>query len=279
MMHVLFTSFVSSSALPRLYQRQARRKRCQLHGRGAVRSCLLPHVVVLPGLDGSSLLLDKFLSSLRREPGRVVRALEYPSDRYLDYDELESYVRDALKDDEDDGRGHVLVGQSYSAHVVLRVPTRARVLVNGFVSAPWGLPPYAWRIVPEGIWSTPPSPALTALAAPVFLGTEASATHERNDMVIVHRAGASVRPEVMTSRLRASLHEDAWHLWRDRDAVPGDSTMYLAGGSDRIVGNTPHAEKMRRARTDITWNIVPNAPHLLLQTHGSQCAKLVDDFL
>jgi hypothetical protein len=52
-------------------------------------------LIVLPGLDGTTLLLNEFLMRARSQFASV-QAIAYPPDQRLDYDQLEVLVRQSL---------------------------------------------------------------------------------------------------------------------------------------------------------------------------------------
>ncbi len=229
-------------------------------------------------MDGSGVLLDEFSTSLKQaDPTREVVLIEYPRDEYLDYDTLATRLRNewvpALLPP--DGRGYVLVSQSYSAHVGLRLRAagrlRAHVFINAFAGRPLTVPRAAWRLFPRVLFRVPPP---SRIAAPIFLGW---AEHE--GMRKVQLMAAECDPFVMSHRLRDCLAEDSWHRWRDAEALPGRSTLYLCGAGDPLVGSRKMAAVMREARDDIAWVVVDNGPHLLLQRFGRKCAATIDEFL
>ncbi|PXF42387.1 hypothetical protein BWQ96_07907 [Gracilariopsis chorda] len=89
-------------------------------------SAMLPRVVVLPGMDGTDLLLDSFRRQLCTpdDPDRVI-AVDYPYAQSLSIQDLASLVvAKYLSPLERDRRGYVLVNQSFSGHVGLQLAIR-----------------------------------------------------------------------------------------------------------------------------------------------------------
>ena len=72
-------------------------------------------VVVLPGLDGTTVLLAPFLAALQGR-GVPASAVGYPGDRPLDYDALEPLVRAQLP-----RTPFVLLGESFSGPLAIRI--------------------------------------------------------------------------------------------------------------------------------------------------------------
>jgi len=72
-------------------------------------------LVLLPGMDGTGLLFEGFVSALGRE--LEVRVIAYPSTGALGYAELESHVREALPT-----RGeYVVLGESFSGPIAISI--------------------------------------------------------------------------------------------------------------------------------------------------------------
>lgn len=239
----------------------------------------LPRVYVLPGMDGTAnLLLDTFQSSLIGGASRVVM-VDYPKQSFLSFSELADFVAGQIRPD--DTHGYVLVAQSFSGHVALRLATSpaalpgsylGTVLVNSFCSAP--LPPWARpvmrRVPPAAFMQQPPA----WLASRILFGAAGTV----KQMAAVQRVVQRVAPHVIAARLAACADESSWALWRDEIALPGESLLYLQGGSDILCGGTRHANLMQQARSDIQFHRFPGGGHLLLQTSGAECARAVDRF-
>lgn len=228
-------------------------------------------------MDGTELLLRDFRAALcgPADSGRVV-GVAYPRDEELSVAALAAHVTDAyLTALADDPRGYVLVNQSFSGHVGLRLAASAprgllgQVFVNAFASPPGPAWLHGARFLPPAaLMRRQPPPWMVSR---IFLGPDGSG------MSAVQAAGAANRPEVMRDRLRLCLTEDSWHVWRNRTLLPGDATLYLRGDGDVIVSEE-RAKEMQDARPDIAWVRVPKGPHLLLQRHGRESARAVEQF-
>lgn len=268
-------AFLSPPWRPGVVGRTVRRRRSVCH----FVASSLPRVYVLPGMDGTaSLLLDDFKSRLKGGASRVV-LIDYPRQQYLSFQELADFVARQIR--VEDAREYVVVAQSFSGHVALRlasdegrlpVPPLGTVLVNCFCSAPF--PSWLWpilRSIPPAIFAqTPPG----WLISHFFFGD--AGTAER--ISAVQRVVRSVAPRTMASRLSACVDESSWDLWRDQVALPGEAVLYLQSGSDLLCGDASQADLMRQARGDVEFHCIPDAPHMLLQTSGVECARVVDQF-
>lgn len=73
-------------------------------------------LVLLPGLDGTGLLFADFVSELRAVGPEIdTNVVRYPTDKPLDYAELEKIVREALPRDQP----FVLLGESFSGPLAI----------------------------------------------------------------------------------------------------------------------------------------------------------------
>lgn len=249
-------------------------------------------IVLLPGMDGTaSLLIDNFARYIcntgvgSADASRVV-LVNYPRDRYLSSRELADHVAESyLAPLADDERGYVLVAQSISGHIALQLASRQQsetlaalpglykgtVFVNSFCSLPmrWAGP--VLRALPESVFTRQP-PAY--LVARFFFGQSGSSVM----MKAVQKVVQPVLASVMKSRLLMIIDEDSWHMWRDSSVLPESDALFLFGSGDLLVGGTKHMTLLRESRGDVKFVEVRGGPHLLLQTNGAECARLVHEF-
>lgn len=227
-------------------------------------------------MDGTELMLGGLRDELCG-PGDAARVVgvSYPRNRHLGFDELADFVTkeylDALREDP---RGYVLVSQSYSGHVLLRLAGRdlpgqshGQVFVNAFVSPP--APTWLRSFAPPAALFRNQPPA--RMVSNIFLGRGGVG------MDIVQAAGAKVDPHVMAARLADCLREDSWHLWRSPHVLVGNRSLYLTGADDCIVSRA-QSSQMARARSDVEFVTIDNGPHLLLQRYGWASARVIGDF-
>ncbi len=89
----------------------------------------LPALRILPGLDGTTRMLDGFVAQAHAAGFDDAAAIGYPHDRVLDADGLEAFAREQLPGD----RPFVLLGESFSGPIALRIaadpPPMLRALV------------------------------------------------------------------------------------------------------------------------------------------------------
>ncbi|MBX3713793.1 MAG: alpha/beta hydrolase [Lysobacter sp.] len=226
----------------------------------------LPALRILPGLDGTTRMLDGFIAQARAAGFDDAEAIGYPVDRALDADGLEAFARERLPDD----KPFLLLGESFSGPIALRIaadppPTlRALVLSTTFATTPVPLlSPFAplTRIAPV----LTPMPLLSWL----LLGrwrTPALRTALR-------QALDEVSPDVLRSRAALALRIDA----RDalsRIRVP---TLYLRANHDRLM-HPSAGDTILRGITGARLHAL-DGPHLLLQTRGDACTEAIAAFV
>ncbi|MCU1228330.1 MAG: putative BioH protein [Acidobacteria bacterium] len=195
-------------------------------------------IVILPGLDGTSLLLREFAT--------IADALviEYPRDEVLSYDALTDHAIAQLPE------RPVIIGESFGGAIAVRVASRvsaqALVLVNAFILPP--LPRVLARL---------PIAALLRIQPPeVLLAWWLDGSRERARL---HREAVnSVSREVLASRIRMALSVD---VRRELEATKMP-LLDLRSRGDRLV-DARSREAVIKARPDaITATIA--GPHALL---------------
>jgi pimeloyl-ACP methyl ester carboxylesterase len=220
----------------------------------------LPTLVLMPGLDGTGLLFERFESALPQNIRTCI--IEYPGGAVP----LEEYAA-AVAGRLPAGRV-VLVAESFSGIVLLDLLSKHHVLAEKviFVASFGKTPRRFLRMLlvffPALAWSIPLIPNV----AWRFFCLGAGATPA--DIAKLKGVVAQVNPRVVAHRLKlvasAKLPED----------TPTDvPAYYLQAEGDRLV---PHsaAEHLRKLFTHFTLLRVPG-PHFLLQASPIECAQLV----
>jgi pimeloyl-[acyl-carrier protein] methyl ester esterase len=220
-------------------------------------------VVVLPGLDGTTALLEEFCACLAGL-GIAARAIAYPTNRPLGYEQLEPLVRAQLPSEP-----FLLLGESFSGPLAIRIGAEpppgllGLVLSTTFARTPVvGLSPLAplVRFAP----ARPPMPILSwALLGPW-------ATPELRAQLA--QALAAVSPPVLRARVGAALRVDVSSLMPSV-RLP---VLQLVAAQDRLLSTSASsalASGLAHCRT-----LTLPGPHLLLQTAAQACAKEVAEF-
>ena len=223
-------------------------------------------LVLLPGLDGTGRLFAPLIERLPAwlEPW----VIGYPADRMLGYDQLVRYVSERLPD-----RPYVLLGESFSGPVAIRIATESAVpplrliLAASFPRQP--LPRFAARLLHPLVRPTLFRMFPFALIGRMLLGPKAPASLARE----LRAAIASVDHAVMAHRTRSVLRVDV------RPALGGSTIpiLYLAATHDPVVGKRGLREVLR-CRPDAAIVRI-DAPHLVLQREPEAAARAIERFL
>jgi pimeloyl-[acyl-carrier protein] methyl ester esterase len=220
-------------------------------------------IVVLPGLDGTGLLLDAFVRELGAE--FEVDRVTYPTHEALDYAQLTDRVARALPS----SRSYVLLAESFSGPIACRVAARnppglvGVVFCASFVSSP--LP--ALRRFAALLRLAPVRSVPVALLAAVLLGRWSSSAH----VTALKRALHCVDPRVLRLRAGAALAAAPPVVGSIRVPV-----LYLQAGSDRLISRAS-LDRLRRIAPSTTVTVIPG-PHFLLQVAPQACAAAVRSF-
>ena len=225
-----------------------------------------PLLVLLPGMDGTARLFQRFDAALRAQTAIATQAIAYPA-APLDYAALEAFVRERLPQ----GRAFVVLAESFSGPLgaALRADPppgmRALILCCSFVRNPRPLLAPLRHLLAVVPFGTLPGFALRqALLAPYAtpaLQAELAA------------ALAQVPPSVLRQRLRAVLETDASPSFA-RGSLP---VLYLRARHDRLVPPANALQILRQAAGTQLVDI--DAPHMLLQAAPAAAADAVAAFL
>lgn len=222
-------------------------------------------LVLLPGLDGTGVLMRPLLAALPTGIAPVV--VTYPGDEILGYDALLTRVLAELSRD----RPFVLLGESYGGPLALRAAaTRPAGLAGVVLCAtfvrrphPW-IPAWARHVVRP--WVLRPFPQMSR--AKMLLGG-----YSTSDLrALSAEALAIVRSDVLAARVRDVLAVD---VTAELAACPVP-ILYLRGTKDGVVPGW-NAAAIRRVRPSVEVVDIP-APHLVLQTQPAPAAAAIARF-
>ncbi|MDO8050282.1 alpha/beta hydrolase [Janthinobacterium sp. SUN211] len=225
-----------------------------------------PLLVLLPGMDGTARLFDRFDAALRAQAALDTLAIAYPA-APLGYAALEAFVRERLPQD----RPFVVLAESFSGPLgaALRADPppgmRALILCCSFVRNPRPmLAPlrHLLGLVPFG--AMPGFALRQALLAPC-------ATPQLQAELAA--ALAQVPPSVLRQRLRAVLETDASRSFA-RGSLP---VLYLRARHDRLVPPANALQILRLAPGAQLADIA--APHMLLQAAPEAATVAVAAFV
>jgi pimeloyl-ACP methyl ester carboxylesterase len=216
-------------------------------------------IVLLPGLDGTARLFNRFIAAA---PVRLpLTPVALPAET-LTYDKLADRIAGTLPS----GR-LVVIAESYSGPLAVAIAARRQVaglvFCNSFVVAPRARA-WRWLAVPLVFKVSPP----VFLLRRYLLGEEADKTLIDDVAAVV----ASVPSAVLASRLRTILSLDASEAFA-RCTVP---SLYLRSANDRVVPDS--AWRKMAALSEMEISHVPG-PHLLLQASPVAAWKAILPFL
>jgi len=222
--------------------------------------------VLLPGLEGTGRLFDRFLAVASGD--LELRVVRYPPDQVLGYAELEELVRRELPRD----RPFALLGESFSGPLALRIAAASPPgLVAVVLTASFHRRPSA-RLVSA---LRPLSPAFFRLPLPAHAVRLLLAGPDAPEALVeeVRACVATVKGNVMAARAREAMRVDATP-WLAACPVP---ILFLGGREDHLLRSAIPIE-IRALRADAEIRML-DAPHLVLQTRPREALKLVEEFV
>jgi pimeloyl-[acyl-carrier protein] methyl ester esterase len=228
-------------------------------------------LVLLPGMDGTGELFKPFLNAV--ESSWATTIVRYPNHIILSYDELMAYVGSAIPSSEP----FVLLAESFSTPLAIRCAARnppnlkALVICAGFVCSPvTGLRRFAASHLAMHLIRFGRSNFLCSFWLKLLLVGQRAAPTLLNEIRV---AISSVRPEVLSARLRAILCCDVRPAL-GQIRVP---ILYIQAGGDRLV-SPGHLKEIRRIQPSAEPAII-DGPHLILQREPRRVAELVERFV
>lgn len=222
-------------------------------------------LIILPGMDGTGLLLEAFIAALG--PGFDVKVVRYPDTESAGYGELEVIARTALPQ----AGPFFILGESFSGPLAVTLasafPDRVQglILCASFVRNP--RPGLSW--LKPFIDLLPLSRAPAAALGYLLLGKHGSAEMR----AALAETLARIAPATLRARLRAAMGADVSAGF----AALGMPILYLRATHDRTVPRAAsELAQQLNPRTTVTQI---EAPHFLLQTAPGHAAKAVANFV
>ena len=228
-------------------------------------------LVLLPGMDGTGELFKPFLNAI--ESSWATTTVRYPNHVILSYDELMAYVGSAIPPSEP----FVLLAESFSTPLAIRCAAsnprnlKALVICAGFVCSPvTGLGRFAASHLAPLLVRFGRSNFLSNFWLEPLLAGQGAAPILLSEL---RSAISSVRPEVLSARLRAILSCDV----RPALGQIGVPILYIQARGDRLIPRA-HLKEIRRIQPRTEPAII-DGPHLILQRKPRQVAQLVERFI
>lgn len=226
-----------------------------------------PRIVLLPGLDGTGRMFRPLLEVM--PAGVPVVAIAYPTTLTLSHGDLVERVAVELAGTAD---GLVLVGESYSGTIALRLASKLGprvagvVLIASFVENPTRLPRWTAGLVPD--W-------LFRIRIPRWLLRFLLIGQGAPDPLVDELAEAisAVRPAVLAARVREVIRLRA----ADAPDLSGLPVLYIRANRDRLVSRrAADTARATRARLDVREL---DAPHLVAQREPHAVWSAMSDWL
>jgi len=217
-------------------------------------------IVLLPGLDGTGLLLQDLKAAL--ESFCAVKLIAYPADEPLSYDQLLPLIRAELPAGE-----FIVVGESFSGPLALRLALDAPPGLKGVVlGASFARLDLSLKPVLASLAQCVPARRIPGRALAFFL-LGRWATPERRLQLAA--ALSRVSSEVLAARVKSALDVDLMDDVR-RLALP---LLYLKASADRLIPSGA-ARSIAAAVPGMTVQEIA-APHFLFQTAPEACAQAI----
>jgi pimeloyl-[acyl-carrier protein] methyl ester esterase len=224
-----------------------------------------PHLIILPGLDGTTRLLAPLIDALRPAFASV-RAITYPHDAPMDYTALEAFARPRLPRDEP----FVLLGESFSGPVAIAIAADpppnliGLVLSTTFARAPV---PLISSLAPLTRFAPVRSLPVAALSL-ALLGRWSTLALRRDLRAALNEVAPAVLRARAACAMRANVIDKLAHI-----AVP---TLCIRARHDRLLRPRAGRELLAGIRDACEYAI--DGPHLLLQTRVEDCANRIAAF-
>ena len=228
---------------------------------------MIQRIVLLPGMHGTEELFSEFMKAIP-EP-KHIEGVYYPTDISLSYEKLLKIIQSFVPASDP----YFLLAESFSTPVAIQFAAtrpfnlKGLILCAGFASSPMtGLGRIAASALAPLLFRLP----VFEFAINRFL---IGPNPPESLQAAVRAAISSVRPTVLTARLRAVLSCDTREAL-SHVAVP---ILYIQATKDKVVAKSCR-EEIQRIKPDIRVASI-NGPHLVLQREPQKSADAVTLFV
>jgi len=225
------------------------------------------HLALLPGLDGTGKLFQPFIEQF--ENSNDVTVIPYPTDTHIPYDALVDYIIPLLPT----GKPLVILGESYSGPIAIRLATCADLNIHGlvlvatFAKYPASTLGLASRFLPLSLLFRMPVPGI--LIRRYCFGEHTSEQLARQLLEAVK----DNRPDVLAKRAHEGAAVDVTPLLPDIH-IP---CLYLSASGDRLVPKRA-LEVIQTGISDIEVAEI-KGPHFILQVQSKSCFDRITRFM
>jgi pimeloyl-ACP methyl ester carboxylesterase len=219
--------------------------------------------VLLPGLDGTGVLLERFAQALGT--ALDTRIVAYPPALSSSYAELEKLAHAALPID----KPYLLIGESFSGPIAISLAAKAPPGLKGLVlCATFARSPIPMLRPLAPLLRFAPAQLPAFVLRHLLLGRWGAASIERS----LAGALAQIPADVIRERVRAVLSADV-SAQLSAVRVP---VMYLQGTEDRMI--PPAAGEYLRQVAPSVEIVRVEGPHFLLQAAPEHCLEKILEF-
>lgn len=214
-------------------------------------------MIILPGLDGTNLLLNSFVALA---PFKSVRVVALPNDGPNDYESLCERISEHIRDLD----SCHLVAESFSGPLGILLARRypkiikRLTLVATFAISP--VPDFA-RLIP---WSI-----LFRLPIPVWVARRYFVGSNRELVEKLKHAVGQTAPRILTQRMRCLQNVDVTEPLSQLEC----DIKYLRPRQDRLIPESS-IESITKANSTVTVTEV-DGPHLVLQAKPREAWKCI----
>ncbi len=217
-------------------------------------------IVLLPGMDGTGELLRPLAKRLSTY--RPVHLIDYPVDRFLNYDQLVLYVKARLPDDR-----FVILGESFSGPVAIEIAaTESKaaglILASSFARHPLPTLLAAFTGLLDLRWIP------TSIIVAALMGSAATLEIKHK----LRQVLAALPGDILRARAREVLRVDKLKRL-DEITCP---MLCLHGRSDRLV-RKKFVDEIVAARPDCQVQLL-DSPHMLLAIDADAAAAVIEAF-
>jgi pimeloyl-ACP methyl ester carboxylesterase len=226
-----------------------------------------PHLVLLPGLDGTGKLFDPFVAQLPEHVHYTI--VHYPGDRPIPFMDLPDYIESRVPQD----RPLVVLGESYSGPVAVLLAAQSALDIRGVILvATFARYPATWmrrlsRLAPLSFLLRLPIPDV--LMQRYCFGPDINPSMMSQLREVIREN----RPNVLADRARQGSKIDVTEFLSSVK-VP---CLYLQASMDRLVpASAVAAFKKGIPQLQV---VQIDGPHFILQTRPQECYKAIQGIL
>lgn len=208
----------------------------------------LPHLVLLPGMDGGGTFFSPLLAALGSQVTAGV--LTYP-ERPLSYDALADELLPRLPESGD----YVLLAESFGGPLAILLATKARnkpkglILAASFARSPFPMMGFLLSSMRKTLLDPPGGLIASLLLRP----------DDRDLAMRVHAVVTALPPEVVMSRAKAVLDCNVEKTLAALD----QPILYIQGAQDKLIAASA-AQRMKLTARNLTI-VRARTPHFVLQ--------------